>query len=68
MPNIVFTNNGSQARPAVPANEELGTEFIPAQPATPSISVLGEDGHPIEIKPGDSLGLPLGRYTIEVLP
>lgn len=68
MANFTFGNNGQQSRPAVLANEEAGTEFQPATPATPSMLIIDQEtGHQVVVQPGDAVGLPLGRYTIEVV-
>ena len=59
MANIVIGNNGSEFK--------LATDETPEQAETPTLKITDESGNIITIKPNVSVGLPLGKYVIEVL-
>ena len=67
MANFTFGNNPNA--PTAAAYDEEGNQlspFIPAEPS-PSAKITDENGVEKIILPGMSVGLPIGRYTIEVI-
>lgn len=67
MSNFVFANNPN-VDIAATYDEEGNqlTPFIPAEPS-PSAKITDENGVEKIVLPGVSVGLPIGRYTIEVI-
>ena len=67
MANIVISNNGNPETPAT--YDEEGNVVTPAIPAAPSddIKITDANGVVSIISAGQSIGLPLGTLTIEVV-
>jgi len=67
MANIVIANNGNLETPAT--YDEGGNVVTPAIPAAPSadIKITDANGAVSIISAGQSMGLPLGALTIEVV-
>lgn len=67
MANFTFGNNGNNPIPATFDEEgNVLSQMIPAEPS-PSAKIIDENGNEKIITPGQSIGLPIGHYTIEVL-
>lgn len=64
MANFTFGNNGHYAAP--PLTDDEGEEIIPAREQSPSMKITYEDGTVKILHQGESCGLPLGKYTVEV--
>lgn len=67
MANITIGNNGQEARNEVQADPENNVEWRPAVEATENIKITDISGLTRTLKPGQSIGLPLGKYVVEVM-
>jgi hypothetical protein len=67
MANFTFGNNGNPATP--PIYDENGDVLVVGFPAAPSPAarIIDADGNVKIINPGQSIGLPIGCYVIEVV-
>lgn len=67
MANFTFGNNPNV--PTAATYDEDGNEltpFVPAEPS-PSAKITDENGIEKIVHPGQSVGLPFGRYVVEVV-
>ena len=67
MANITIGNNGQEAKREVNADPDNGIEWQPACEATPDIKITYPSGLVKKLSPGESIGLEMGKYVIEVI-